>query len=376
MEGKGFIWDIGVPDNHNYLYGGTVSHNCWFDEELENEIWIPEMEARCIDKGGKLIWTFTPEVATEMAFEMHKRAEAPGDEFNVSEYRFLIKDNPHITNENKLRFKRNLRSQREIDTKWHGKFALQGRAVYPEYTPDEHHVDPFEIPERWCRYMFVDPGVQVCAVLFVAVPPPNHKAFGKEVHFYDELYIRRCSARIFAREVATKLGHLKAGGVCAFIIDEQFGQQTEMDGTTIQQLYETALEEEGVWSQTTGSSFLPGSKDKLGRESALRKWLEFRNDTAAPTLRVHKNRCPYFDWEMGRQWYKAERHGAGTEAVVTDKRVTKDDHLVTTAEYAAEMEPEWVAPPKGRQTDSRIMLKIKEINRAMRSKSYSMGPSE
>lgn len=351
---------------------GTEIDLGWFDEELENEIWIPEMEARAIDKGGRLIWTFTPEVATEMAFTMHQRAEAPGDEYDVSEYKFLIKENPHISEANKLRFRKNLRTQREIDTKWHGKFALQGRMVYPEYTEDDHHVKPFEIPPDWCRYMFVDPGVQVCAVLFVAVPPPNHAAYEKEVHFYDELYIRRCSARMFGQEVARKMGHLKNRGFCAFIIDEQFGQQSEMDGTTIQDTYEKALIDEGVESQTTGSSFLPGSKDKLGRESALRNWLDFRHDTAAPTLRVHKNKCPYFDWEMGRQFYKIEK--INLTPVVTDKRVDKDNHIVTCGEYAAEMEPAWVRPPRGRRTDSRIMKKIRELNSAVKSSSFTMGP--
>lgn len=348
----------------------------WPDEEIENELWIPELEARCIDKRGRLFWSFTPEIATELAYTMHIRANSPQKEWDIDEFHLLITENFFLSDEAKREFRKQLRTQREIDTKWHGKFALGGFAVYPEYNQEVHHVPPFAIPDEWNHYMIVDPGVQVCAVLFAAVPPPrdeNGKVHGcaGEIHFYDEIYIRRCSASIFGERVAAKMGRMKRGGFLAFIIDEHgSNNQDTGHGRTIREQYSDALRDNGVYSRETGDGFMPGCDDIAAREGMFRSLLEPSLATAEPRLRVHHHRLPNFDWEMEQQFYRK-----GPDGLVTDKRQDKNNHIVTCGEYFAAYDPEWVpARPPDQPLSPAYLAWKKHFAKKRESGTIVLGP--
>jgi phage terminase large subunit len=62
-------------------------------------------------------------------------------------------------------------------------FQLIGGAVYKEWNPDQHIVDPFPIPERWPLYRVIDPGVtNVTACLIYTVDEAG------TYYFIDEFY--------------------------------------------------------------------------------------------------------------------------------------------------------------------------------------------
>lgn len=345
---------------------GSAIDGWWFDEEVENRRWLPEMQARVVTRSGCGWWSCTPEHSTEELFLLHQRATSLTGKYNVESFLFTIDDNIYVSKAQKEEFYNSLLSEQERRVKYHGNFLLSARAVYPEYSRQSHLVKSFLPPEEWARYMVVDPGVQVCAVLFCAVPDPKSPHFG-EYHIYDELYIQRCSAARFAEEVEKKMGHRKSGGFTAFLIDNQMGRQSEIGtGRTVISQYSEALEEKEIWSYETGNSFIPGSPDIASREEALRRWLEDNPMLGRPTVKIH-DRCRYLDWEMEKQFYKK-----GPNGEPTNKRMGKDDHAVSCLEYFADFEPVWVSP-KNAERENPILKFIKK-GKKDQSKAVRLGP--
>lgn len=345
---------------------GSAIDGWWFDEEIENALWLSEMQARVVTRSGCGWWSCTPEHSTEQLYLLHQRAHSLVKKYSVESFLFTIEDNFYVAKEQKEEFFNQLLTETERRVKYYGKFLLAARAVYPEYSQEAHLIDPFTVPDDWSRYMVVDPGVQVCAVLFAAIPPPDSD-FGGEYHIYDELYIQRCSAAKFADEVERKVGHLKNGGFQGFIVDYQMGRQSELGtGRTVVAQYAEALEERGIWSQATGSNFAAGNPDIPAREEALRRWLADNSSLGHPTLRIHR-RCRYLDWELEKQFYKK---GPGGEP--TNKRQGNDDHLVSCLEYFADYEPAWTRPSVG-ERENHILKFLKKDK--PRGKGILLGPS-
>lgn len=316
----------------------------WADEELVRHTWIAELRARSVTRLGSGMYSFAPTTSTPEAYQMWRAARDPKRELRlIDNFFFKIEDNKYLSDEAKRRFFEQL-SESDRKKRWYGIFDSESLVVYPEFDEAKHVVDPFAIPDDWTRWMFTDPGVQVCAVLFVGIPPPIDES-GKvhpnkgEVHFYDELYIERCTPTMYAQEVRAKMGRFARGGFVGFAIDAHGGRHT-LDGVThLIDLLTAALEQQEVFSVTTGSSYIEGSDDVDGRQECLRALLLPDFKLGKPRLRVHRN-CRTFIWEMGEQFFVKNKHG-----LVSDKRRDAHDHLVWCAEAAAELDPEWVIPP-------------------------------
>lgn len=348
---------------------GSEIDLAWLDEEIEQERWLPELEARSVTRGGRIFWSCTPEHSTQQLYQMHQRATHPTEQHDIDEFFMSIDDNIYIATHLKKRFYDQLRTDWERRVKYEGKFALSGLVVYPEFGASQV-IKPQPIPEDWCRFMVVDPGVQVCAVLFAAVPP-NDSEQSEEVHIFDELYIQRCSSRIFGDSVAKRLGDWRHGGYETFIIDRRMGRQTEMGGRTVEQQYSDALAEHGVWSRLTKSGFVAGNPDIKAREEALRSWLEIMPGTNKPTVQIHST-CRSLIWEMEQQYYKKDGSGP-----VMDKRVDANNHAVTCLEYLADFGPVWTKPKKQQRKSAtlRALERIQKRKKQHAGRAVSLGPA-
>ena len=53
---------------------------------------------------------------------------------------------------------------------------------FSEFSRDIHVCDPFDIPPEWRRYVSMDYGLDMCAVLWFAVSPDNRTYVYKELH--------------------------------------------------------------------------------------------------------------------------------------------------------------------------------------------------
>lgn len=328
----------------------------WFDEEICDEEWYPEISARLLDRSGKFVWSATAQLGGYQLYELCMMAEKEfmehGENARIVEFLAHLNDNPHITQEMKdLFFAKLTPEQRAVRIDMEFQFTAQ--RVYPEYSWRVHGIDWFEIPDDWTRYMVVDPGRQVCAVLFAAVPSPRHELDGHIV-LYDELYIRNCDTRKFAKAVREKA---HGQNFRDFIIDHRGGRVRHMDsgGTQEEQLGE-ALRKVKVRSQLSKYGFTWGSDDVDAGIQAARTLLVDKARDGRPILLVMRDKLPYFQWEIDRYHYRKEK------TIVTDKPEQRHSHLMDCFRYLAMYEPGWHRPPR------KISRSIYRIVQAKRKK--------
>ncbi len=340
--GHGFIWDVSVETVHNYLHGSIISSNSWFDEEIVDQEWYPEMMARILDRGGKFLWSATPQAATEKLLELHELADVERGKEHPAVQEFVphLMDNPHIGEQEKRDFAASL-SEDDFMVRVQGEFRIHAFRVFPEFNPLIHGSPVFEIPSSWTRYMTVDPGRQICAVLFAAVSPREQ---GDYVVLYDELYIPNCDANQFGQCVR---GKTQGQNFEAFYIDRRGARVTEMgSGRTVEEQYSRALRKYHVKCRRTGHGFAWGSDDVQGGLEACRDLLRIREATeedvkGTPRLKVFLERMRNFDWEIKRYRYK---RAVGT-AILTDKPEDKGRvHQMAVFRYLAAARPRYVKP--------------------------------
>lgn len=312
-----------------------------FDEEIEHPLWYPEMSARLLDntqvdpatgktRGGKFIWGATPQAGTEQLYSLKIRGdkliEDGVEKPSIIAFEFGMLDNKWVADSAKQEFIAKFAdNEDELNVRVYGKFALLGSRIYPEFTPKGcHGIPAMPIPDNWTTYVFVDPGRQRCAVLFIAIAPPGSPWAGRKI-VYDELYIKNASAKIFAHAFVTRvagrpveLGH----------IDHHMGRVTEMgSGKQIEQQYSDALKALKFKFETGGTSFKWGNSDvKAGIES-VRSAMHIKDGKAE--LVVMWEKCPNLCKEMERYSYRKLPNG-----LVTDEPIKQNDHLCDTLRYA------------------------------------------
>lgn len=319
-------WELNFYSSEGKPPQGVDLDLWWFDEEIIDQDWYAEVVARVLDRKGSGLWSATPQAGTEKLYDLHEDAEKEAHKKHprVAEFVSLLADNLHIDEAEKQTFAASLMDEDERRVRIEGEFAVSRLRVYPEYSPSLHHCDAFPIPLDWTRYAVIDPGRQVCAVLFGAFSPPE---IGDYCYLYDELYIRNCDANQFGYRMA-----LKAVGQSfeAFIIDHQGSRVTDTgSGFTVERQYSAALKRHGVRSRKTGNQFWWGISDVLAGVSAFRSWLLTRQDNTSK-LRVLRGKCENFDWEMKHYRYKT----AGE--TVTDKPEDRGRvHLMACGRYLA-----------------------------------------
>jgi hypothetical protein len=315
---------------------GSDIDQCWMDEEIVDSEWFPEMSARLLDRGGSLIWSATPQAGTDQLFELHERAEKDRMEPkpSVEEFVVLLADNPHFRDEDKKTFAEDL-NEEDYRVRVGGEFAVTSFKVYPQFHMSVHGVPWMAIPPNWTRFMVVDPGHQVCAALFAAVPPREDA-----VYLYDELYLKQCDAGKFGEAVAHKVG----GQIFhAFLMDMHMALHTEMGiGRTVESQYAAALKERNIRSEVTGSRFQLASDDVQGGILAVHGWLRLRSD-GKPKLRVLEGTCPNFEWEIKRY------HKQRIKGQVTDRPHQRGNvHTMDCVRYLAIYDPKYSKPRKGK----------------------------
>lgn len=336
-----------------------------FDEEIEHPLWYPEMAARLLDrrtvdpatgrpKSGKFIWSATPQAGTQQLYDLKVRADAQraeeADAFERGEipppptiecYALGLLGNQFLAQSAKddliAKF---AASPDEYAVRVEGKFALLGMRVYGEFAPKGvHGIEPFPVPENWCRYAAIDPGRQVCAVLFVAIPPPDHAMAGQKV-LYDELYIRKCDAVLFAKAMKEKIGDQVIEN---WWIDHHAGRIVEIaSGKSIEQQYSEELRKLKVGCARSDNKFSWGSDDVQGGLAAVHKGLHIIDGRSEWV--VMKDKCPNLLWEAER--YSNKKLPSG---VITDEPIKLNDHLMDCWRYLAQARLAYVRPRRRTQ---------------------------
>jgi hypothetical protein len=386
-----------------YFFSGESSPpNGWsldalaFDEEIRNLQWYIEGAARLLDnrqtipgtkrfRNGRFFWGATPQNGTEHLLELFNRYEKHIEDpdppvFCISLGMF---ENPHITAEAKSEFAEKLaNNEEEYAIRVEGKFAILGSKVYSEFMPHGiHGCRTFTVPEDWCRYVAVDPGRQIAAALFVAVPPPSVDwvdlddgrpiyVRGKKI-IYDELYIARCSASIFAERMRQKVGNQR---IHKWWIDMHGGRITEMgSGRTIVSQYSEQLKIQKVACEATGYHFSWASDDVKGGIEAVKNGLYVR-DGESEWLVMHEKLFKFLE-EAKKYRYKRT---AGRMGILTDDPIQKNNHLMDCFRYLAVPRLKYVKPRLREAPPGYTMLALqrkRDHEKAMRQQFDGTGGS-
>lgn len=322
---------------------GFQADRVHIDEDLANEQWVPEMQARLADRKGRFCWSAMPHSKNEALIGLNERCDKAEEDGTKDIQRHVLRflDNPHIDQNEKRKMIERWSALGEdvLRQRAEGEFVTDSLLVYPTFNPYVHgkpveavESNQNEPPEHWTRYAIVDPGHAVTAVMFVAVPP-------SEEYFlvYDELYLKNCNALIFAREFHRKV---KGKNFYAFLIDAHGGRLTDIgSGKTPQEQYSTHLAELGVESEVTGNSFIPGADDIQAGLEAARLAMHIRSD-GTTGLRYIRSRCSNFEKEMKR--YKKKVQYIAGSAVTTDEPNKRGSfHLVDCLRYISAYQPQF-----------------------------------
>lgn len=363
-------WEIDFFSSLGKPPRGSDLDLVWLDEEIVESEWYPEMSSRLMDRGGRMIWGATPQAGTDRLYELHQKCEAgweawqkvsfhPDLEPDHREFLILLADNPHIGAKEKADLEADL-TEAEALVRIGGQFSIEASKVYPEFNPKAHALDYFDIPPHWTRYAVVDPGRQVCAVLFAAVPDPEDAfpfAVGEDgeavmqqvgeddyLFLYDELYIQNCDAVAFADSMRQRCRDQEFE---AFICDLHGARITDIGyGQSVAQQYQAELAKRGVTSHATGSGFLWGCDDPKARVEAVRTRLRVRKCGFPTVMAVSlHDKLPNLKWEIERYRYK-RTNGIATDTPEDRGRV----HLMACLGYLAAYGPKFVARvrPKNR----------------------------
>lgn len=336
----------------------------WFDEEITDPDWLPEMLARLLDRRGRFWWSATPQAGTDQFLMLSERAEEQRGwkKPQVEEFKFKTADNIHFSEEDRETLAADL-TEEERAVRLEGEFAALGFLMYPEFSMKVHGVDmPDGIPADWARYASIDPGNQVCAVLFAAVPPPS---FGDYVYFYDEIYIRNADIRKFGAAMKSKC---QGQSIEAFIIDEHGSRRSEMIGKTIRQQFSDELRRQDVASVRTKYGFWSGSDDVLGRTMAFRSWLRPR-DSAPPKLRVVRGMLPNFEHEI--KYYRRRKI---KNVVLDEPDARRNNHQMDNCGYLAHCRQlRYVKPKPAPKRAPPALAYLKEKKNRKRQRSSESG---
>ena len=332
-------WEIRFFSSQGIPPQGSDVDLVWFDEEIVHPLWYSEVAARgTVDREGKFYWSATAQKGGPQLYEMCERAEEEKDKENprVVEVFAHINDNKFFSDEQRELFFAKL-SEEERAIRIEGEFAFVSFKIYPEFDRRTHGIPWFDIPSNWTRYMVVDPGRQVCAVLFAAVPPPDY-IDPDCVVLYDELYIRDSTARRFGEEVKRKSDGQE---FYAFLIDHQGGRVRDAGrGLTIEEQYAEELKRQGVKSRTTGYGFTWGSTDVKAGLEKVRSCLLIRDNGKPKLLYIH-DKMPNFWHEMTRYHWKRTASGMKELKEEPEKR---NDHQCDNLRYLCMYDPKHHRP--------------------------------
>lgn len=355
-----------------------------FDEEIVHPRWYEECAARLLDrrvfdyktkkvKNGKFIWSATPQAGTQLLYSLVTKAETCAEEHlpipAISAFRMNMEENKYVSSASKEEFKGKFDPDSdEYRVRVLGDFALLGQKIYPGFMPRGiHGMEVMPIPEDWTRYAFIDPGYQVTAVLFVAIPHPKHQLAGHKV-IYDELYLKRCDAVRFAAMLKAKIGE---SHIEAWWIDHRAGRMTQVAaGKTPEEQYSEEFRKIDLKCNRYGYRFGWASDDVDGGILAVRDGLVIRNGRSE-WLVMHEN-LKNFIFEASIYAYRRNPDG-----LVTDSPLKLNDHLMDTWRYAAMAKLDYVKPPvkKPKEGYTHKILKAKRLRAAAKSAKYGWGSS-
>lgn len=339
---------------------GRKFNLCWLDEELEQaQGWVDEMRARIVDTNGRLFWSATPQNATEAFLDMQMLAKDPENETKPLEQQtayFLMKqvDNKYLSAKGSAAFKAKMMDNDEqMLVRFEGQSARSFLTVYHEFERKLHVIPQIELRWEDTRYIVVDPGVDLAAVLFLVVPQtesdpeklkemsPVERAYRSRegcIVCYDEIYQRRTNAAEIAQLTKAKLDAHPQAYLQEMILDKVGGKSMIWKG--MKEDENAAIIYLDHFTKCDINPVVPGwqagaSDIRMG----INKTKDYLvGDKEGPYLFVTQN-CKKLIWEFGA--WKKTRNSKG-QFIDYEKA---NNHLLDCVRYATTRGVTWVPPP-------------------------------
>ena len=362
------------------------------DEDIEYSRHVAEWQARLSDRKGRMIWSVWPHSKNDALIQMSERAteQKHREKPDVHEIVLTFSENPFIDSDEKRKRVEAWakKGPEEVRARDRGEFVLDTMLVYPNFNIEDHGtprrekseddlIDTIlrqrngEPPDDWTRYLVLDPGHSVCAVLFAAVPPPSSMYPDDTVVIYDELYLRQQDADQVAVAVESKA---KGRVFDTFLIDNRAGRQTPMGfNKTVKQQYASAFAKKRLQSRNTGANFMAGSDNVSAGIGLVREFLHI-SAGRRPRLRLVRNKTPWMQREFVLYRKKMNRDD------ILDEPVSKNDHLMDCLRYLAGYNPQYHKPEALPNQWSAAYKAFKEWNKsnsdARNSEYVHLGPGK
>lgn len=317
----------------------------WIDEDINDEMWVFEMQSRLADKKGRFIWSAMPDSDNNGLISLRDRAADAEDDENPIIRMFVMRhlDNPYIDDDEKAK---NIQrwsagGSDELGKRAEGLFASGTNLMYPTFSQAIHVVKNEEYPREmwaeWTPYVAIDPGYTVMTTLFACVPPDE-----KFILFFDELYIPQCNASIWADAFLKKAGNMP---IYAGIIDMHGGTLRDIGGGRHpHELYSEHLQRAGFSFRFGGTKFIAGCDDKLMRATVMRERLHIKPD-GTTGIKILEGKCPNLVKEI-RKFRKKTTTVSGVKYVLDEPQTKRGCDTVQAAEYLVAYDPKYHAPPK------------------------------
>ena len=369
-------WTIWCFSSEGEPPQGYQADLIWIDEDVNNENFVGESQARLADRKGRFVWSAMPHSKNDALIGLCERADRAVEE-NIAnpiikKFTFRFLDNNFIDAEEK---RKNIErwsalGADEVRMRAEGEFTTESTLMYPNFNQAVHVLKREElpqVPEDWTRYVSIDPGHAVMASIFGAVPPDESFLL-----IYDELYIRNCNALIWGEEFEKKVKHQQFR---AFVMDMHGGTLRDLgSGRLPHELYTEELRRRKIRSLATNYGFVPGSDDIMARTNLVRQMMHIRGDGSV-RLKVLESACPNLLRELKR--YRKKTTNVNGVTYVTDVPYTRGDvHAVQCLEYLCAYEPKYHAPPKKTGPDPWWVKWLEDRKRRQRDneKGVNLGP--
>lgn len=348
---------------------GRKFHLVWIDEEIEYaKEWLEEMRPRIVDYNGRIIWSATPQNATEEFYKIGVNAKDPLNETlplsQQSGYFIMLnRDNIYLPKEGVDALAYKFKDDDEVTkVRMEGLSALDRLKVYPEF--GEYHtfenarlpgniIPTFNMRYQDTRYVIIDPGVDVAGVIFVACPEPVDSAKAIKLDpwekmyrlvpdvmvVYDECYVTRATPQLVAMAIKTRLHEHKEKAIYDFTIDQKGGKSLMWKGMpsdkNAESLYMEEILKVDIVPMKEGWRY--GSSDVDYGIGRVRSYIQtdFETEQRQPRLFVTKN-CKHLLHEFNV--WKKKRDARGNFIGYEDK----NHHLLDCVRYATTRPIKWV----------------------------------
>lgn len=339
---------------------GLDVDGAWFDEEISNENWYPEVAMRLLDRCGRFWWSATPQLGGDQLADLHVRAEEEHSKErpDVEEYHLLLADNPYISEEQK-RLAAAKMTEEERQVRIFGNFAHSARLVYPEFSTAYHCCDPFPLPDSASLYFFLDPSWKHTAGLLVCILSED-----EHIYLVGELYLKDTPDHMIVRSMK-EMFHGRS--IQAFYIDHHYGAQTRLTGRSAEDELSRHMRDQGVRSVDSGNSFFWGDDNEEAGIAMVHDLLRLRGKGGDSRLRVFRGQLPNLEWEFKHFTYRK------IQGVITNKTRDKFNHLMDSLRYAAAANLCYVKPLRRAEEKNPVVAALERKRAKKRAKNEMAG---